>query len=157
MLREATSGMRGWEGGDSMVIAQQFLSLSFLSHLSSVCYLHVEYLPYHRVAPPPLILVFPLLFLLLLPSGVFCFLNTLSLRCHQRGWGPQVCPMVSCLESDVPGTRQPQPLLPETPVKLLLPAVGTHPVQKWTFTFCRLIDIQAKSCLWIIFSDLIYM
>lgn len=55
-------------------LAQQFLSpTSFLAHLSSVFYLRGEYLPYHGVAPSPLTLEFPLVFLLLDPSSSLVF------------------------------------------------------------------------------------
>lgn len=73
MLREATRGTRGWEGGDSMVSLA--VSFSYFFPLTpSLCVLPLwEYLPYHGIAPP-LTLMFPLLFLLLFCPPLWCFL-----------------------------------------------------------------------------------
>lgn len=72
MLRQATSGMSGWEGGDSMVSLAVSFSYFFPLTLSSVHYLPGEYPPYHGVALS-LTLVFFLLFLLLVPSSSLVF------------------------------------------------------------------------------------
>lgn len=149
MLRETTSGTRGWEGDGSMV--QLAVSCScFFPFTLFLCVLSPWGISaLHGVAPPPLALVFPLL---VSPIGSLFLSGFLFLKyavpevpaAWLRAWG---VPMVGWLDL--------LPLAQGSPSLFSLRPLWSSWCQQWALapcsqqdcTFCRLIDPQAQSHL----------